>query len=112
MDDRTTAAARLLAEKLELDLPPELIAAALSQLIGSPKPGTAAPADTRPLAGIVGPAIATASAAPSTGSDLSELLPQLLKQLGSSDSPNRRAELAATASMLGALLGSTNKKPS
>ncbi len=114
MNERTKAAARLLSEKIGLDLPPELIALALGQLSGKAAAGKTEPApqhlgsvvDTRPLAGIVG------RNKPPAGDDLSELLPQLLKQFGSSSGPNRRAELAAAASLIGALLGGSNKKPS
>lgn len=118
MNDRNLAAARLLAEKLDLALPTELIAAALSQLASpsatagasgaaQPLPPDAA-VDTRPLAGLF-PTPAVPAAASDQTPDMAELLPRLLGQLGSSDSPNRRVELAAAASMLGALLGGASK---
>lgn len=130
MDTRTEAAARLLSEKLDLDLPPELLASALIHLslkpvqIPADLPASvpdARPAealDTRPLAGIVGNPHGAGPLADGLSSarrampddELSMLLPQLLKQLGSKAGNERRAELAAAASLIGALLGGSKKK--
>lgn len=129
MNTRTEAVARLLSEKLELDLPPALLALALSQVSQKPaaalEPTSSEPvpapdaavADTRPLASVIGlrqpvsPAAGKSSRDLLQGleGDLAEQLPQLLRQLGFRDGSDRRAELSALASRLGTLLGGSKK---